>query len=243
MRLAAVRSEAAAAACAAQARFGTAAPLTAPSLCPPRVPLCSDVAAVDISGLDKLGGGGGGGSTPSPTPSPSPTPAPEGGAVAPPAVPAVQQCDKTFAQVAGETSGLSLLKTVVSQAQFSSALPDPSGNYTLFAPTDAAFFGLLSAFSERLLFAARAGRRTGGRRRARARPAWLRHRGGGNPAGPQPCVLLTALTAPSLPHPIPRPQTCPSLMCWPWGDKLTAVLLYHVAPGSLTPEQLAKGAC
>lgn len=57
-------------------------------------------------------------------------------------------CDKTFAQVAGETSGLNLLKTVLSLDQYSSALPDPSANYTLFAPTDAAFFALLKTFSE-----------------------------------------------------------------------------------------------
>lgn len=34
------------------------------------------------------------------------------------------------------------------QNQFSSALPDPSGNYTLFAPTDTAFFSLLTTYSE-----------------------------------------------------------------------------------------------
>lgn len=37
------------------------------------------------------------------------------------------------------------------QDQFASALPAPSGNYTLFAPTDAAFFDLLTTFSERVL--------------------------------------------------------------------------------------------
>ena len=39
------------------------------------------------------------------------------------------------------------------QNQFSSALPDPSGNYTLFAPTDTAFFSLLTTYSERTMAA------------------------------------------------------------------------------------------
>jgi uncharacterized surface protein with fasciclin (FAS1) repeats len=82
--------------------------------------------------------------------------------------------------VAGETPGLSILKTVVSQSQFSSALPDPSGNYTLFAPTDTAFFSLLTTYN------------------------------------------LSITDALAL------------------GDRLTSVLLYHVAVGALTPDELAK---
>ncbi|KAI3427129.1 hypothetical protein D9Q98_007066 [Chlorella vulgaris] len=148
-------------------------------------------------------------STPSPSPSPSPspaTPAPASPAPASPAPaspapaspapttatpaapsspaapgpPTAPACDKTFAQVAGETSGLNLLKTVLSLDQYSSALPDPSANYTLFAPTDAAFFALLKTFN------------------------------------------LSVTDALAL------------------GDKLTAVLLYHVVPGALTPEQLKQ---
>ena len=35
------------------------------------------------------------------------------------------------------------------QAQYGGALPDPARNFTVFAPTDSAFFGLLTTFSER----------------------------------------------------------------------------------------------
>lgn len=57
-------------------------------------------------------------------------------------------CDKTFAQVAEETGGLTILKTMLSQPQYSAALPSPGYDYTLFAPSDNAFFAFLSAFSE-----------------------------------------------------------------------------------------------
>jgi len=57
-------------------------------------------------------------------------------------------CATTFAEVAGQTSGLGILKTVLSQDSYAAALPSPGENYTLFAPTDAAFFDLLKTFSE-----------------------------------------------------------------------------------------------
>jgi hypothetical protein len=81
--------------------------------------------------------------------------------------------------VAGQTSGLGLLRTVLSQPQYASALPDPSGNFTLFAPTDAAFFDLLSTFSERGWgFWGGGGDRMGGGLKARS--------GIGPPSGPRP---------------------------------------------------------
>ena len=125
-----------------------------PCMClPPLVCGCSDVQKVEIPDLN-LGGGGGSPAPSSPTPS-SPTPSspapssPTPSSPTPePSTPAPPPCDKTFAQVAGETSGLGLLSTVLAQQAYASALPDPAYPYTLFAPTDAAFFDLLSTFSE-----------------------------------------------------------------------------------------------
>ena len=67
----------------------------------------------------------------------------------PPPTPLQPACDKTFAQAAGEIPGLTLLRTILSQAQYGAALPDPGYAYTLFAPTDSAFTSFLAAFSER----------------------------------------------------------------------------------------------
>ncbi|KAL4444029.1 hypothetical protein ABPG75_011766 [Micractinium tetrahymenae] len=138
----------------------------------------SDVLAVQIP--DSLGGG----SSPAPAnPAPA-SPAPSSPAPASPAPssPAPPACDKTFAQVAEETGGLTILKTMLGQEQYAAALPSPAYDYTLFAPSDNAFFAFLAAFN------------------------------------------LSITDALAL------------------GDRLNSVLLYHVAPGALTPDQLAQQA-
>ena len=85
-------------------------------------------------------------------------------------------CGTTFSSAIGSTSGLSILKTVLAQPSFANLLPDPSLPYTLFAPVDSAFYGLLSTFSERA-------------RRAR----------GGRGAGRGPGAALSAAAAPATP--------------------------------------------
>lgn len=74
---------------------------------------------------------------------------------------------------------MTILKTMLSQQQYASVLPSPAIPYTLFAPTDTAFFAFLSAFN------------------------------------------LSITDALAL------------------GDRLNSVLLFHVAPGAISPEELA----
>ena len=129
-----------------------------------------DVKKVAVPDLGAIFGGGGSASaSPSPSPVPSPvpaSPAPDKGPAAavpaptdvpaptvaspspsPSPSPALKPCDTTLA-AAASASGLSILSTVLGQEAIARLLPDPAGAYTLFAPSDAAFFSLLSTFSE-----------------------------------------------------------------------------------------------
>jgi uncharacterized surface protein with fasciclin (FAS1) repeats len=133
--------------------------------------------------------------------------------------------------VAGETSGLGLLSTVLAQDAYASALPDPAYPYTLFAPTDAAFFDLLSTFSECCCCLA------------------------GNSHASAACMPASAAAA-AAPSKLTWFARCGSSLDYDillplhadlsitdalaLGDKLNAVLLYHVVPGALTPDQLAQ---
>ncbi|KAL4430028.1 hypothetical protein ABPG77_004398 [Micractinium sp. CCAP 211/92] len=142
----------------------------------------SDVLTVQIPDSLNLGGGGPAPASPAPA-SPVPASPPAAGPVPSnpaPSTPASPACDKTFAQVAEQTGGLTILKTMLSQPQYAAALPSPAYDYTVFAPSDNAFFAFLSAFN------------------------------------------LSITDALAL------------------GDRLNSVLLYHVVPGALTPDQLAK---
>ena len=122
------------------------------------------------------------------------------------------------------------------QSQFAGALPDPSGNYTLFAPTDNAFFSLLTTYSE----SCQSSGSFGAYRRAAV-----------------PCIFFdlrppshlcsrsasTHLNSPflSLTRSLPPSPDLSITDALALGDRLTSVLLYHVAVGALTPDQLAKG--
>lgn len=149
-------------------------------------------------------------------------------------------CDKTFAQVAAETGGLTILKTMLSQPQYAAALPSPAYDYTVFAPSDNAFFAFLAAFSEA---EARRGAacvvlplQSASRGHARSPPAgsmWRRQ-----------CSLLCRLSIVDRCLPLPVPPSLEADLsitdALALGDRLNSVLLYHVVPGALTPDQLAK---
>lgn len=189
---------------------------------------------VEIPDLN-FGGGGGSPAPSNPAPEPSSpapsSPAPSSSPTPEPSTPAPPPCDKTFAQVAGETSGLGLLSTVLAQDAYASALPDPAYPYTLFAPTDAAFFDLLSTFSECCCCLAGNSHASAACMPASAAAA----------AAPSKLTWF-ARCGSSLDYDIllPLPADLSITDALALGDKLNAVLLYHVVPGALTPDQLAQ---
>lgn len=87
----------------------------------------------------------------SPTaPAPSPaneSPAAGGPAPAPGPAPESPSCNSTWQEAAKAQQGLSLLATIMGQGAIATALPGPGAGNTLFAPTDNAFFSMLTTLN------------------------------------------------------------------------------------------------